>query len=59
MPERKLIGEREERRALGLAGRQPESAGKLAEVTVRLRERVVAAALADRKVQRRLAKTRY
>ncbi|MDQ2982530.1 MAG: hypothetical protein M3R70_01195 [Actinomycetota bacterium] len=59
MPERKLIGEREERRVLGLAGRQPESAGKLSEVVVRLRERVVAVALADRKVQRRLAKTRY
>jgi hypothetical protein len=57
--ERELIGAREERRALGLAARQPESAGKLAEFAVRLRERVVAAALADRKVERRLAKTRY
>jgi hypothetical protein len=59
VPERELIGEREERRALGLAGRQPESAGKLGELAVRLQERVVAAALADRKVQRRLARTRY
>jgi hypothetical protein len=59
MAERVLISEREERRALGLAGRQPESAGKLAELAMRLRERVTAAALADRKVQRRLGRTRY
>jgi hypothetical protein len=59
VPEGELIGEREERRALGLAGRQPESAEKLAELGVRLTERVVASALADRKVVRRLAKTRY
>jgi hypothetical protein len=57
--ERELISEREERRALALAGRQPESAGKLAEVLADMRERVIAAALADRKVQRRLAETRH
>lgn len=59
MPERALIGEREERMALALAGRQPDSARKLAELAARLGERVIAAALADRKVGRRLAKTRY
>jgi hypothetical protein len=59
VPEGELIGEREERRALGLAGRQPDSARKLAELAVRLRERLVAAALADRKIGLRLAKTRY
>lgn len=59
MAERELISEREERRALALAGRQPESAGKLAELLSDLRGRVIAAALADRKVQRRLADTRH
>jgi hypothetical protein len=53
------ISEREEQRALGLAARQPRSARTLAEVLAGLQKRVVAAALADRKVQRRLANTRY
>lgn len=59
MAERELISEREERRALGLAARQPASAGKLAELLASLEKRVVAAALKDRKVQRRLSDTRY
>ncbi len=56
---RELISEREERRALGLAARQPASAGKLADLLATLGKRVVAAALEDRRVQRRLAETRY
>ncbi len=59
MADRELISEREERRALGLAARQPASAGKLAELLATLGKRVAAAALEDRKVRRRLVGTRY
>jgi hypothetical protein len=53
------VSERERRRALGLAARQPESAGKLAELAIQLGERVVSAALGDAKVKRRLRDTRF
>lgn len=59
MPEDGLISEREIRRVLGLAARQPESAETLTELAVRLGERVVAAALQNAKVKRRLRNTRY
>jgi hypothetical protein len=59
VPRRELVSEREGRRALGLAARQPESAGQLAELATKLGERVASAALADAKVKRRLRDTRF
>jgi len=59
LPQRELISRREEVRARRLAGSQPESTHELVALLDELRERVVRAALADAKLERRLRGSRH